>query len=212
MTATLEGVSGATLLHSGWGTRFFDYDNDGWKDLIVAQGHDIDNIALNFPQLHYREPLLLLHNNGHGFTDVSAKSGAVFQQAWVGRGIAVGDIDNDGRLDVVVSTNDGPAYVLHNETDSKNHWLTLALTGRTSNRDAIGAEIKVTTAGGLSQWVTVSTASSYLSASDKRAHFGLGAATAADIEIAWPSGIHQSLHHVSGDQLLKIVEPAKAHE
>ena len=206
-TSDIEGVSGATLLHSGWGTRFFDYDNDGWKDLIVAQGHDIDNIQLNFPQLRYREPLLLLHNNGHGFTDVSAKSGAVFQQAWVGRGVALGDINNDGRVDVVVSTNDGPAYILHNETVTKNHWLTLALVGHTSNRDGIGAEIKVTTPA-LSQWLTVSTASSYLSASDKRAHFGLGNASTADVDIKWPSGIHQILQGVKADQLLKVDEPA----
>ena len=203
----MEGVSSATLLHSGWGIRFFDYDNDGWKDLIVAQGHDIDNIQLNFPQLRYREPLLLLHNNGHGFTDVSAKSGAVFQQAWVGRGVALGDIDNDGRIDAVISTNDGPAYILHNTTATKNHWLTMALTGHTSNRDGIGAEIKVMAAG-LSQLLTVSTASSYLSSSDKRAHFGLGDATTADVDIAWPSGIHQSLHGVKADQLLKVDEPA----
>ncbi len=206
-TSDMEGVSSATLLHSGWGTRFFDYDNDGWKDLIFAQGHDIDNIQLNFPQLRYKEPLLLLHNNGHGFTDVSGKSGEVFQQAWVGRGVAIGDIDNDGRQDVVVSTNDGPAYILHNETTTGNHWLTLALVGHTSNRDGIGAEIKVKTQQ-TSQWLTVSTASSYLSSSDKRAHFGLGSAAVADIEIAWPSGIHQTMHQVKADQLLKVDEPA----
>ena len=202
------GVAGETLLHSGWGTRFFDYDNDGRKDLIVAQGHDIDNIQLNFPQLHYREPLLLLHNNGHGFTDVSARSGAVFQQAWVGRGIAVGDIDNDGREDVVISTNDGPAYVLRNETATQNHWLTLLLIGHTSNRDAIGAEVKITAAG-QSQWATVSTASSYLSASDKRVHFGLGPATSADVEIRWPSGIVQSLKGVKADAMATVDEPTK---
>ncbi len=203
-----SGVAGATLLHSGWGTRFFDYDNDGRKDLIVAQGHDIDNIQLNFPQLRYKEPLLLMHNNGHGFTDVSAKSGAVFQQAWVGRGIALGDLDNDGREDVVVSTNDGPAYVLHNETVSQNHWLTLELVGHTSNRDAIGAEVKLTAAG-HAQWATVSTASSYLSASDKRVHFGLGSAATADVEIRWPSGIQQTLKGVKADQQIKVEEAAK---
>ena len=203
-----SGVAGATLLHSGWGTRFFDYDNDGRKDLIVAQGHDIDNIELNFPQLHYREPLLLLHNNGHGFTDVSAKSGAVFQQAWVGRGVALGDIDNDGREDVAISTNDGPAYLLRNETATHNHWLTLLLVGHTSNRDAIGAEVKVTAAG-QSQWATVSTASSYLSSSDKRVHFGLGTAAMADVDISWPSGIRQSLHGVKTDCLVTVDEPGR---
>ena len=208
-TSYASGVAGATLLHSGWGTRFFDYDNDGRKDLIVAQGHDIDNIQLNYPQLRYKEPLLLMHNNGHGFTDVSARSGVVFQQAWVGRGIALGDLDNDGRVDVVVSTNDGPAYVLHNETSSQNHWLTLELIGHTSNRDAIGAEIKLTAAGSP-QWATVSTGSSYLSASDKRIHFGIGAASLADVEILWPSGIRQTLKGIKSNQLLKIEEPSAA--
>ena len=117
--------------------------------------------------------MLLLRNTGKRFVDVSAQSGAVFQQAWVGRGMAVGDLDNDGRVDAVVTTNGGPAYVLRNETATGNHWLTLSLVGHHSNRDAIGAEIKVTTSTGT-QMLTVSTAGSYLSSNDKRAHFGLG--------------------------------------
>ena len=202
-----SGVGGATLLHSGWGTSLFDYDNDGFKDLIVAQGHDIDNIQVNFPQLHYKEPLLLMHNNGHGFTDVSAASGSVFSQRWVGRGLAVGDLDNDGRVDVVVSTNDGPAYVLRNETPAAGHWITLALCGHKSNRDSIGAEVKITTSRG-SQWATVSTAGSYLSSSDKRVHFGLGADTSVQsIEIRWPSGMQQKLSGVKADQILHVDEP-----
>ncbi len=205
----MAGVAGATLLHSGWGARFFDYDNDGLKDLIVAQGHDIDNIQLNFPQLRYKEPMLLMHNNGKGFTDVSAMSGEPFSQPWVGRGLALGDIDNDGRIDAVVTTNDGPAYILHNETATANHWLTLDLVGHKSNRDGIGAEIKLTTTRG-SQWITVSAAGSYLSSGDKRAHFGLGPdTTAQSIEIAWPSGIHQTLKNIKADQLLRVEEPAK---
>ena len=169
----MSGIGGMTLLHSGWGVRFLDYDNDGRKDLLVTQGHDLDTIELNFPQLRYREPMLLAHNTGRGFVDVSAQSGDVFHQAWVGRGMAVGDIDNDGRVDAVVTTNDGPAYVLHNETVTGNHWLTLLLVGHRSNRDGIGAVVKVNTSTGP-QYVTVSTASSYLSSNDKRAHFGLG--------------------------------------
>ncbi len=112
----MSGIGGMTLLHSGWGIHFLDYDNDGLKDLLVAQGHDLDTIELNFPQLRYKEPMLLARNTGKGFVDVSSKSGAVFQQAWVGRGMAVGDLDNDGRVDAVVTTNDGPAYILRNET------------------------------------------------------------------------------------------------
>ncbi len=201
------GLANITMLHSGWGIRFFDYDNDGWKDLLIAQGHDLDTIQLNYPNLRYREPLLLARNTGHGFTDVSAASGAVFQQAWVGRGLAIGDLDNDGRIDAVVTTNDGPAYVLHNETQSSNHWLTLKLVGHKSNRDAIGAEVKITTAKGP-QFSTVTTASSYLSSSDKRIHFGLGAeGTAETLEIRWPSGILQTLKNVKGDQILQVDEP-----
>jgi hypothetical protein len=202
-----SGLARISMLHSGWGVRFFDYDNDGWKDLLVAQGHDIDTIQLNYPNLRYREPLVLMRNTGHAFVDVSADSGKVFQEAWVGRGMAIGDLDNDGRVDVVVTTNDGPAYILHNETPALNHWLTLKLVGHKSNRDAIGAEVKMTTSIG-SQFATVTTASSYLSSSDKRVHFGLSTeAVAQTIEIRWPSGILQTLKNVKADQILQVDEP-----
>jgi hypothetical protein len=202
------GVSRMTLTHSGWGVRFFDFDNDGWKDLVFAQGHDLDTIELNFPTLRYREPLLLARNTGHGFVDVSAQSGTVFEQRWVARGLAVGDLDNDGRLDVVVTNNEGPIYILHNETEPRQHWLSVELVGHKSNRDGIGAGIKITTAGG-SQWATVTTSGSYLSASDKRAHFGLGAnEKALSVEIRWPSGVVQTLRNVGADQFLKVDEPA----
>jgi hypothetical protein len=202
------GLGQMTLTHSGWGVRFFDYDNDGWKDLLIAQGHDLDTIELNFPNLRYREPILLARNTGRGFVDVSAQSGGVFAQPWVARGMAIGDLDNDGRVDAVITTNDGPVHVLHNETSTSNHWLLLKLVGHTSNRDAIGAEVRLVTAQG-SQYATVSTASSYLSASDKRVHFGLGKeASAQRIEVRWPSGIHQTIKDVRADQILQIDEPA----
>jgi enediyne biosynthesis protein E4 len=201
------GLARITMLHSGWGARFFDYDNDGWKDLIVAQGHDLDTVEINYPNLRYKEPMLLLRNTGTGFVDVSVQSGVVFQQRWLGRGLAVGDIDNDGRIDVVVSTNDGPAHILHNETPTQNHWLTLNLVGHKSNRDAIGAEVKLTTAKG-SQFATVTTTGSYLSSSDKRVHFGLGPETIPQsIEIHWPSGVQQKLSNIRADQILQIDEP-----
>jgi enediyne biosynthesis protein E4 len=204
-----SGLGRITMLHSGWGARFFDYDNDGWKDLIIAQGHDLDTVEVNYPNLHYKEPMLLVRNTGSSFVDVSADSGDVFQHAWLGRGLATGDLDNDGRVDVVVATNDGPAHILHNETPAQNHWLILKLVGHRSNRDAIGAEVKLTTAKGA-QWVTVSTAGSYLSSSDKRVHFGLGPElTAQSIEIRWPSGIVQKLSNTRADQILQIDEPSQ---
>ena len=205
----LSGVAAATLLHSGWGVDFLDYDNDGWKDLIVAQGHDIDNVQLSFPQLRYKEPMLLMHNDGKHFVDVSGASGDVFHESWVGRGLATGDIWNNGQVDVVVTTNGGPAYLLRNETPTHNHWLDIRLTGHKSNRDGIGAEIKLTTLGGT-QLITVSTAGSYLSANDRRAHFGLGSdAVAQTIEIRWPSGTVQTLKNVQGDRVLVVDEPAQ---
>jgi len=200
------GVGGMTLLHSGWSLHFFDYDNAGAKDLLIAQGHDLDTVEKSYPQLHYREPMMLLRNMGKRFVDVSAMSGAVFQEAWVGRGMAIGDIDNDGRVDAVVSTNGGAVHILRNETPTDNHWLTLKLVGHKSNRDGIGAVVKVTTQQGA-QWVTVTTASGYLSSSDVRAHFGLGkAVTAQSVEIRWPSGIVQTLKDVAGDRLVKVDE------
>ena len=203
-----SGIGRMSMKHSGWGVRFLDYDNDGWKDLLITQGHDLDTIQLTFPDLRYKEPMLLARNTGKGFIDVSAQAGEVFQKVWVGRGLSIGDIDNDGRLDAVVTTNDGALHVLHNSTQTQNHWLTLELVGHLSNRDAIGAEVKVVTAKG-SQWATVTTGGSYLSSSDKRVHFGLGfETTARTIEIRWPSGIRQTLKDIRGDQFLQVQEPS----
>lgn len=200
-------LASITRLHSGWSVRFFDFDNDGRKDVLCAQGHDMDNIQQIYPQLQYREPMLLLRNAGDRFVDVSASSGDVFKQAWVGRGMAIGDLDNDGRVDAVVTTNGGPAYVLRNKTANGNHWITLRLRGHASNRDGVGAVVRVS-AGKNSQWAMVTTAGGYLSSSDPRVHFGLGKAAVADeVEIRWPSGIHQSLRNIAADQMLTIDEP-----
>lgn len=205
-----NGIGAMTLLHSGWGIRFVDYDNDGWKDLLIAQGHDLDTIEKVSPQLHYREPMMLARNTGKKFVDVSGISGDIFHEAWVGRAMAIGDIDNDGRIDAVVTTNGGPPHILLNQTPTTNHWITLHLTGHKSNRDGIGALVKLSTAQG-SQWVTATTSSSYLSASDPRVHFGMGdSAVASSIEIHWPSGIIQTLTNVKGDQQIQVDEPATA--
>jgi enediyne biosynthesis protein E4 len=207
----VTGIAGITLLHSGWGMRFVDYDNDGWKDLLIAQGHDLDTIEKSSPQLHYREPLMLLRNiKGKKFVNVGPASGPLFAQRWVGRGLATGDIDNDGMLDAVVSENGGPAHILMNETKTTNHWIGFKLVGHKSNRDGIGAVIKIETSAGP-QWYTVTTASSYLSSSDVRAHFGLGAdMQAKTVEIRWPSGIAQTMHDVHGGQYLRVDEPVPA--
>jgi len=203
------GIGGMSLLHSGWGMRLADFDNDGRKDLLIGQAHVMDNIELNFPHLRYKESPLIARNTGKEFEDVSATAGDVFQRRFVARGMAVGDIDNDGRLDAVINSHDGGLYVLHNVSNNANHWLTLKLEGRTSNRDGIGAQIKLTSSAGGIQYVTVSTTGSYLSASDRRAHFGLGFdIVAKQIEIRWPSGIVQKLENVKADQILTVTEPA----
>jgi enediyne biosynthesis protein E4 len=171
----------------------------------------MDTIEISEPHLHYREPPMLLWNSqGKRFVDVSSRSGDVFSERWAGRGLASGDINNDGREDVVITSNNGPAWVLLNEMETRNHWITLKLVGVRSNRDAIGARVKISTAEG-EQYATVTTAGSYQSSSDKRVHFGLGSATQiAQIEIAWPSGIHQAVNDVKADQILTVTEPSAA--
>jgi len=204
---TQSGIGKLTSPHSGWGLHFLDYDNSGYKDLLVAQGHVNTDVDQEKPGLHYLEPPLLLRNSGSVFEDVSHDSGGVFLSSFSGRGLAVGDIDNDGLMDAVITSNDGPVHLLHNETKPSGHWLTLNLIGHVSNRDAIGAVVRVQAARST-QYATVSTASSYLSSSDKRVHFGLGQATVAEeIEIKWPSGIRQTLKAVRADQILQVDEP-----
>ncbi|MBS1804812.1 MAG: CRTAC1 family protein [Acidobacteria bacterium] len=205
-----SGIGKSSLLHSGWSTRFLDYDNDGWKDLLVAQGHDLDNVELENPLLHYREPMMLLRNMKGRFDDVSSTSGEVFKKSWAARGMAIGDLDNDGLIDAVVTLNDGEAHVLRNETAGPNHWVTLRLIGHQSNRDGIGAVVEVT-GSGPSQWATVTTSSGYLSSSDPRVHFGLGVSPGnLSLEIHWPSGIVQKLQDLKPDRQITVDEPANS--
>jgi hypothetical protein len=188
---------------SGWGVGLEDFDNDGWKDLFVAQGHVLDNVEHIDPSLHYLElPLLAINHNGRfERSDSSSATPAA------GRGAAFGDLNNDGWQDVVMTSLGGHPQVLMNtggKSGVKAHWLVISLRGTRSNRDGFGARVQV---NGQTRFAT--SAGSYLSASDKRLHFGLGAADKAKVEIMWPSGIHQTLNEVSADQFLEVVEPNK---
>ena len=202
------GVARMTMPHSGWGTGLIDYDNDGWKDLFVAQSHVMDNIQYFQGNVRYRESLLLLRNVAGRFEDVSAQSGEPFRSLQAARGAAFGDLDNDGQIDIVVSCLDGKPMLLHNQ-GSPNHWLTVNTIGTASNRDGIGARLHLVTGSGSSQFATVSTAGSYFSANDKRVHFGLGEERSVrSLEIVWPSGIEQKIDNPGMDRILTVREPA----
>jgi hypothetical protein len=194
------GLGTLTSGSSGWGIGLVDFDNDGWKDLFVAQGHVMDNVEQIDASLHYLEPPLLALNHQGRFE--KANSGVT--QAVAGRGAAFGDLNNDGRMDVVMGVLNGAPLILMNQCNNSLHWLGLHLQGTHSNRDALGATLLV---NGQTQYVQ--TAGSYQSASDKRVHFGVGDKRFADIEIRWPSGVRQTLRHVAADQYLDIKEPAK---
>ena len=200
-----SGVGAATLAFSGWSTHLFDFDNDGWKDIFVAQGHVMDTIQLTSPNLKYMQPPLLLRNEGGHFKRVIL--GPAFQTEWAGRGAAFGDIDNDGDIDVVMSNVGQKATVLRNDGGNRNNWLGITTIGKKSNRDGIGSRVKVVSPSGLTQYFTVNTAVGYQSASDKRLIVGLGAdSTAKLVEIRWPSGIVQRLENVKAGQMLKVTE------
>ncbi len=184
---------------SGWGVGLEDFDNDGWKDLFVAQGHVLDNVEQIDHSLHYLEPPLLAMNHNGRFE--RGDSGSTVPAA--ARGAAFGDLNNDGWQDVVMTSLGSHPQVFINR-GGKLHWLVITLRGTRSNRDGFGARVQV---NGQTRFATSS--GSYLSASDKRLHFGLGSAEKAKVEIAWPSGIHQTLNDVHADQFLEVREPEK---
>jgi len=193
------GVGRVTTRHSGWGTRFVDYDNDGWLDLFVAQGHVMDNIELTQPGLRYLEPPLLMRNVKGKFEDVSSQSGEIFQTPLAARGAAFGDLDNDGFPDIAINCNDRPAVILRNQGNT-NHWLTVNVQDR-----ALGARVKLTTESGAVLERLVSTAGSYLSSSDPRVTFGLGQdRRIRSLEITWPGGAARKLENLEPGRIVTV--------
>ncbi|MDQ2731610.1 MAG: FG-GAP-like repeat-containing protein, partial [Armatimonadota bacterium] len=201
------GITTKVAPYLDFGIKWIDYDNDGWLDLVIANGHVVDTINQVDKSVTYRQPAQLFHNlNGTSFVDVSAQSGSAFQNPIVGRGLAVGDIDNDGRTDVLIVDSEGSPLLLHNETPNTGHWLSLRLVGTKSNRDGIGALVTAEV-GGLKLLCRCGTDGSYLSASDRRVHFGLGSETSVrTLTIRWPSGSVSTLHGVAADRVMTIKE------
>lgn len=202
------GVGWATMKMSGWGNGIYDFDNDGWKDLFVARGHVLANPE-KILSWQRAQPNAIFRNLGNGkFEDVSAAAGADFLGPRVHRGVAFGDLFNDGRIDAVVSSLGGQLQVFRNVTENKNHWVELQLRGTKSNRMAIGARVKIVGDDGKAQWNHVTTSVGYASSSDSRVHFGLGpdSSRVREIEILWPSGIRQMLKDVLADRVVTIEE------
>jgi enediyne biosynthesis protein E4 len=202
------GIGFATVLLTGWGTGAYDLDNDGRKDLFTANAHVSENVEL-YLRHRYRQPNLVFRAVGEGrFQDVTADAGEAMRRPRAHRGSAFGDLDGDGRVDVVVSVIGEPAEVLYNVTAGAGHWLVVRPRGRKSNHDGLGAALELTGASGHVQYNHATTAVGYASASDKRVYFGLGQdRTARRIEIRWPSGARQVLQNVAADQALEVEEP-----
>jgi enediyne biosynthesis protein E4 len=205
-SATAAGIGAITVPYLGWGTGCVDFDNDGWPDIFVVNGHVYPQVDALAAGSKYRERKLLFQNRGGSFIDVSDVAGQALRIPQPSRGAAFGDLDNDGRIDVVVENIDGPPLVLHNESVSTNHWITLQLLGTKSNRLAIGARVQITS-GGVSQIDEVRSGGSYLSQNDLRVHFGLGATDKVErLEIRWPSGVSETLQNVAADRFYTIKE------
>jgi hypothetical protein len=202
------GIAKATRLMSGWGLKFFDYDNDGDLDLFLSNGNPDDLIQVFHKDVSYEEPLLLFHGNGKVLTNVSAESGPVFEKRMSARGLALGDFNNDGAVDVLISCNNEPPVLLQNNAGRENHWLGLKLIGKKANIDAVGA-IVTYQAGDLKRSRTKVGGGSYLSSHDPRVVLGLGKRTKIDwVEIKWPqpSGLVQRLTNLPVDRYITVRE------
>ncbi|HEV2835848.1 MAG TPA: CRTAC1 family protein [Pyrinomonadaceae bacterium] len=201
-------IAPSTHLLSGWGLKFFDYDNDGDVDLFLVNGHPDDMIESRIPRVRHKEPLLLFENTGRGFKDVSATSGAVFSKVFSGRGMAVGDFDNDGDADVLASNNGEPPLLLRNLGGNKNNWVGLNLVATKSNSAAVGAVI-TWQVGSVKRTRLRTGGGSYLSSHDPREILGVGQAAKIDsVEIRWPSGATDRLTNIPLNKYLKVVEGA----
>jgi len=202
------GLGRTTRLMSGWGLKFFDYDNDGNLDLFIANGHPDDRIEEHSSHVQYKEPLLLFHNNGKTLENVSAAAGPAFDKNFAARGLAVGDFTNTGALDVLISMNGEPPVLLKNKAAAGNHWLGVKLVGKKSNPDAVGA--KLTWAAGTFKRTQMKVGGgSYLSSHDPRMVLGLGASTGVDsLDVQWPlpSGKVESFKDLPADRYITIVE------
>jgi hypothetical protein len=199
-------IGTATQMLSGWGLRFFDYDNDGDLDLFLVNGHPDDFIEMRTTRVKYKEPLLMFENTGRAFKNVSAQSGAVFSKEFSGRGMATGDFDNDGDLDVLISSNGEAPLLLRNEGGNKNNWLGLQLVATKSNPATVGAVI-TWQAGGVKRVRLKTAGGSYLASHDPRELLGVGTAKKIDsVEIRWPSGKVDKLTNLPINTYLKVVE------
>ena len=196
-----------SFLFVGFGTRFFDADNDGWQDIFIVNGHILDNIEDTHDVLTYRQPDQLFRNKGDGtFQEVSERAGAYFQRATVSRGAIFGDYDNDGDVDTLVTQSNGPATLLENKTETQSNWVAIKTVGMISNRDGIGTRITVT-AGEHTQIQEVNPGASYLSSHDPRCHFGLGTNTTIDrLEVRWLSGVVQIFENLPANQAHTVSE------
>jgi hypothetical protein len=205
--ASIKAGLGVNRKYLGFGVGFVDVDNDGWKDIFIANGHVYAQIANRNLHLKYKQPKLLYRNLGNGrFEDVSAQAGPAIRAENLGRGCAFGDFDNDGDVDVIVNNLDGPPSLLRNDGGHGNNWIMIKCVGTRSNRSAIGTRVKVTS-GDHSQIDEVMSGSSYYSQNDLRLHFGLGRADKADlVELAWPSGVKETFQNLLANQLFVVQE------
>jgi hypothetical protein len=205
-----SGLASPSVSSLTFSTFFFDYDLDGLPDIFALNGHVADDISVVQPTIHYAEPPLLFHNEGKGkFQNVSDKVGPALRQAIVGRGAAYLDFDNDGDLDLVLTTSDGPAKLLRNDNGNQNDMLRIKTVGTRSNRDGIGAKITLTTSDGVHLFKMVKSGSSYLSQSELPVTFGLGKPKAnktANLEIIWPSGRKDSARNIQPNQSITLQE------